>query len=75
MYLYYATTVGDFERVIEHWILEEEWVKAIEIINRQVCSAKLHHLLNNDTHHLLRLILNYTIGLDQFSCAKFQKRL
>ncbi|KAF8973878.1 DigA protein [Flammula alnicola] len=35
MYLFYATTIGDFERVIEHWILEEEWVKAIEIISRQ----------------------------------------
>ncbi|KAF8167767.1 DigA protein [Crassisporium funariophilum] len=35
MYLYYATTIGDFERVIEHWILEEEWLKAIEIISRQ----------------------------------------
>ena len=36
MYLFYATTIGDFERVIEHWILEEEWVKAIDIISRQV---------------------------------------
>ncbi|KJA29290.1 hypothetical protein HYPSUDRAFT_32690 [Hypholoma sublateritium FD-334 SS-4] len=35
MYLFYATTIGDFERVIEHWILEEEWVKAIDIISRQ----------------------------------------
>ena len=75
MYLYYATVVGDFERVIEHWILEEEWVKAIEIINRQVCAAKFYHFLNNDTNHLLRLILNYTIGLDRSSCAKLQRRL
>jgi len=37
MYLYYATSVGDFERVIEHWIIEEEWIKAIEVISRQVC--------------------------------------
>ena len=34
--LHYATTIGDFERVVEHWILEEEWSKAIDIINRQV---------------------------------------
>lgn len=39
MYLYYATVVGDFERVVEHWIMEEEWSKAIDIINRQVCTA------------------------------------
>ncbi|TFK36843.1 DigA protein [Crucibulum laeve] len=35
MYLYYATVIGDFERVIEHWILEEQWSKALEVINRQ----------------------------------------
>jgi hypothetical protein len=36
IYLFYATTVGDFTRVVEHWILEEEWAKAIDIISRQV---------------------------------------
>ncbi|KAJ7275181.1 Pep3/Vps18/deep orange family-domain-containing protein [Mycena haematopus] len=35
MYLHYATVIGDFQRVIEHWILEEEWTKAIDVINRQ----------------------------------------
>ncbi|KAL6310046.1 Pep3/Vps18/deep orange family-domain-containing protein [Sparassis latifolia] len=35
MYLHYAAVVGDFERVIEHWITEEEWTKAIDAINRQ----------------------------------------
>jgi vacuolar protein sorting-associated protein 18 len=36
MYLHFATAVGDHERVIEHWIMEEEWVKAIDVLNRQV---------------------------------------
>ena len=36
MYLHYASVIGDYERVIEHWILEEEWAKAIEAIDRQV---------------------------------------
>ena len=36
LFLYYATTIGDFERVAEHWILEEEWNKAIDVIIRQV---------------------------------------
>jgi hypothetical protein len=36
MYLHYATTVGDCERVIEHWILEEQWTKAINVLNGQV---------------------------------------
>ncbi|KAK1228615.1 tethering complex subunit [Marasmius sp. AFHP31] len=35
MYLHYATIIGDLERVIEHWIMEEEWSKAIEVLNRQ----------------------------------------
>lgn len=36
LFLYYATAIGDFERVVEHWILEEEWSKVIDVINRQV---------------------------------------
>jgi vacuolar protein sorting-associated protein 18 len=39
MYLFYATTIGDYERVVEHWILEEEWTKAIDVISRQVGSC------------------------------------
>ncbi|KAI0652186.1 Pep3/Vps18/deep orange family-domain-containing protein [Trametes meyenii] len=35
MYLHYATVIGDFERVVEHWVMEEEWTKAIDVINRQ----------------------------------------
>ncbi|TFK56966.1 hypothetical protein OE88DRAFT_1650500 [Heliocybe sulcata] len=35
MYIYFATTIRDHERVIEHWILEEEWTKAIDVLNRQ----------------------------------------
>lgn len=37
MYLHYATLVGDFERVVEHWVMEEDWPKAIDVISRQVC--------------------------------------
>lgn len=35
MYLHYATVIGDFRRVVEHHILEEEWLKAIEVISGQ----------------------------------------
>ncbi|OBZ78740.1 Vacuolar protein sorting-associated protein 18 [Grifola frondosa] len=35
MYLHYATVVGDFERVVDHWVMEEEWTKAIDAINHQ----------------------------------------
>lgn len=38
MLLFYATVVGDYERVIQHWVLEEDWLKAIDTLNRQVCS-------------------------------------
>lgn len=37
MYLHYATQIGDFERVVEHWVMEEDWPKALDVINRQVC--------------------------------------
>jgi hypothetical protein len=36
MYLHYATIIGDHQRVVEHWVLEEEWLKAIDVISRQV---------------------------------------
>ncbi|KAJ7596930.1 Pep3/Vps18/deep orange family-domain-containing protein [Mycena floridula] len=35
MYLHFATVIGDHDRVIEHWIMEEEWSNAITVINRQ----------------------------------------
>ncbi|KAJ2932742.1 hypothetical protein H1R20_g4331, partial [Candolleomyces eurysporus] len=35
MYLHYATVIGDHRRVVEHWILEEQWLKAIDVISRQ----------------------------------------
>ncbi|TEB39011.1 DigA protein [Coprinellus micaceus] len=35
MYLHYATVIGDHRKVAEHWVLEEEWLKAIEVISRQ----------------------------------------
>ncbi|KAF8912996.1 Pep3/Vps18/deep orange family-domain-containing protein [Gymnopilus junonius] len=41
MYLFFATAVSDFERVIEHWILEDEWVKAIEVISCQSRQSNL----------------------------------
>lgn len=40
MYLHYANAVGDYDRVIEHWILEEDWSNAIGVINRQVCGIQ-----------------------------------
>ncbi|KAN0135735.1 Pep3/Vps18/deep orange family domain containing protein [Lactarius tabidus] len=35
MYLFYATLIGHSERVVEHWILDEYWLKAIDTISRQ----------------------------------------
>ncbi|KIK30365.1 hypothetical protein PISMIDRAFT_88003 [Pisolithus microcarpus 441] len=35
MLLFFATVIGDHEYVIHHWILEEEWSKAIDVLNRQ----------------------------------------
>lgn len=35
IYLHFATLIGDLDRVAEHWVLEEEWTKAIDIMNRQ----------------------------------------
>lgn len=39
--LHYATIVGDYQRVIEHYVMNEEWAKAVDQLNRQVpfCST------------------------------------
>lgn len=36
MTLYFAAVVGDHERIVSHWVLEEEWVKAITALGQQV---------------------------------------
>jgi len=52
MYLYYATAISDFERVVEHWILEEDWSKAIEVINRQVSAIRLYSVAIDPEHRV-----------------------
>ncbi|KIO30783.1 hypothetical protein M407DRAFT_14242 [Tulasnella calospora MUT 4182] len=36
VFLYYATVVGDFEKVLEHHIMDEAWLKAVDVLNRQI---------------------------------------
>ena len=34
--LYYASLIGDSDRVISHWIVQKEWQKALDVLTRQV---------------------------------------
>ncbi len=36
VFVYYATAIGDFGRVIEHHIVDEAWSSAVDVLNRQV---------------------------------------
>lgn len=36
--LYYAFYIGDLEKVIDNWISEKDWDKAIEVLDGQVRS-------------------------------------
>lgn len=36
LYLFYANLNRDHAKVVEYWVTEEEWRKAIDILNRQV---------------------------------------
>lgn len=36
MILYFASIVGQNERIVTHWIMEENWAKALEALNKQV---------------------------------------
>jgi hypothetical protein len=42
VYLFFAGLVRDHGRVIEHWVTEEQWKRAIDVLNRQVRTAKGH---------------------------------
>ncbi|KAG8908085.1 hypothetical protein FRB99_000529 [Tulasnella sp. 403] len=35
VFIYYATAIGDYEKVIEHHIMDEAWLKAVDVLNRQ----------------------------------------
>nr|XP_018264614.1 uncharacterized protein I303_02787 [Kwoniella dejecticola CBS 10117]OBR86772.1 hypothetical protein I303_02787 [Kwoniella dejecticola CBS 10117] len=35
LYLFYANLNKDHGKVVEHWITEEKWLKAIDVLNRQ----------------------------------------
>ena len=72
MYLHYATVVGDFERVVEHWVMEEEWTKAIDVLNRQVCSSAMLTIIT--VHATCSRIWNCTIASHPPSCAKPPKK-
>lgn len=34
--IYFASVIGDFALVTENMILEEEWIKALDVLSRQV---------------------------------------
>lgn len=36
LYLFYANLNKDHAKVVEYWVTEEEWRKAIDVLNRQV---------------------------------------
>jgi hypothetical protein len=72
MYLHFATVIGDYERVVEHYILEEEWIKAIDVINRQV--SYIASFMAVYSQYTCRRILRCTIVSDLYSCDSHRKR-
>lgn len=36
LYLFFANLNRDHGKVVEHWVNEEKWLKAIDVLNRQV---------------------------------------
>ena len=73
MYLHFATVVGDFERVVEHWVMEEEWTKAIDVINRQVSSLHFGASMLLLTS-LGSPTLSSTTASHRCSCGKHRRR-
>lgn len=42
LYLFYANLNRDHGKVVEHWVTEEQWLKAIDVLNRQVSPLPRH---------------------------------
>lgn len=45
MYLHFASVVGDHAKVVEHWVMEGNWLKALEVLVGQagnLFTAKLY---------------------------------
>jgi vacuolar protein sorting-associated protein 18 len=59
--LHFAAIIGDFELVIEHWISDEDWEKALNLISTQVVMQlrKKSRIIEP----LRRLILKCTINM------------
>ncbi|ORZ19894.1 Pep3/Vps18/deep orange family-domain-containing protein [Absidia repens] len=59
----YATLIGDDEKVIRHWITERNWIKALEILAKQVnldmfytYSPVLMEAVPRETHQAIRYL-------------------
>lgn len=39
LYLFFANLNRDHGKVVEHWVNDEKWLKAIDVLNRQVSST------------------------------------
>lgn len=35
-FLFFASLVGDYDKVIHHWIIEKNWTKALEVLSKEV---------------------------------------
>lgn len=35
-YLFFASLIGDYEKVISYWITEKNWTKALEVLSKEV---------------------------------------
>lgn len=46
--MYYAFYIGDFEKVIDNWIFEKNWDKAIQVLDKQV---RCYTIIQNSVSH------------------------
>ncbi|KAG2188073.1 hypothetical protein INT44_000824 [Umbelopsis vinacea] len=57
--LYYADLIGDYDRVISHWIIEENWAKALEVLGKQANSDVFYKyspaLMENSPYEMVTL--------------------
>ena len=46
--LHFAELVGDSERVIDYWIAEEQWSKAVQMLRRNVRLSMFDEVNSSD---------------------------
>jgi hypothetical protein len=54
-YLFFASLIGDYDKVIGHWITEKNWTKALNVLSKEVSNYIYISISKRERGRLLKL--------------------